>query len=96
MASFADLAARTNARVAARLFDVTVVYDGGQFLARYDSPYGESVGVATRHRSVTVVDAAAALVANGDPVSIDTLDFTVTGREPDGSGFTVLRLLRAS
>lgn len=95
MPGFAALMDRTNEAVADRLFDVTIEIDGRSVQARRDEPYAESVGVASRSRSVRV------LAADGDGVLIDTPvilageDYLVASTEPDGDGMVVLRLRKA-
>ncbi len=96
MTDFATLAARTNRLVAERLFDATILIDGREVRARLDMPFAESLRIGTAATSVTVADVDVGDTSVDTPVTAGGLDYKVGGPpEPDGMGFTVLRLRRA-
>lgn len=96
MTDFATLAARGNRLIADRLFDATILIDGREVRARLDMPFAESLRIGTAATSVTLADADVGDASIDTPVTVRGLDYKVGGPpEPDGLGFTVLRLRRA-
>jgi hypothetical protein len=93
---FAALAARSNRQIAERLFDATILLDGRTVRARSDQPFAESLGIGTAASSVTIADTDVGDATVDTPVVLRDIDYKVGGPpEPDGMGFTVLRLRRA-
>lgn len=64
------------------------------------SPMGSEVGLGMRisqqrNPSVELADEVAAGLADGDPLSIDGVDYLITRMDPDGLGMTEVQLMPA-
>ncbi len=62
----------------------------------FDAAYADALGMVAGTRPVALgATADLAAVGQGDTVTIDAVEYIVTGVEPDGTGLTQLRLNRA-
>ena len=98
-APFAALQTRLNAAVLARLANAYATLGGASVAGIYDSPYARQTageyGMASTQPTLTVSSADAGSTPAGLAVVVNSLAYTVTHAEPDGSGLTRLYLERA-
>jgi hypothetical protein len=58
----------------------------------FDARYFEALGIDGTQPAFTCVASDVPDAARGDALVIDSVDYKVSGVEPDGTGLTVLRL----
>lgn len=77
-------------------FGVSVTIGGVAGIGIFDNAYAQALGFTAGTSPVLIVKAAdVPAVAQGDAVVVATLNFTVAGIEPDGTGLALLRLQEA-
>jgi len=76
-------------------FGETVTVNATPIMAIVDSPYTLALEVAGTAWSLTCISSDVSTVDQGDPVVARGVSYTVVGIEPDGTGFTTLRMERS-
>ncbi len=76
-------------------FAVPVTVGGVAVRAIFDAAYADPLGMAGNQPVLTVAADDLPAVAVGQAVTVNAVNYTVTGIEPDGTGITTLILRRA-
>ena len=76
-------------------FAIPVTVGGVAVRAIFDAAYADPLGMAGNQPVLTVATDDLPAVAVGQAVTVNAVNYTVTGIEPDGTGITTLQLRRA-
>lgn len=77
-------------------FGITAVVDGGFVRGIFDNQFATTLGFTAGTGPILLCKTAdIAAVEQGGPVHVGATNYTVSAIEPDGTGLTLLRLLRA-
>jgi len=95
-APFAAFETATAASAVAALANVTATVDGATVSGIFDNDYLTAMGITAGTGPVLLCAAADVTSADqGDAVTIGAASYTVTSKEPDGTGMVLLRLQEA-
>jgi hypothetical protein len=91
---FADLEARMNSAISDRLSNVEADIDGVLVPGYFRASYADEFGGLTSGRNMTFgcLESLVTEMTQGDIITINDANYTVTAIEPDGTGNTLLQL----
>lgn len=71
---------------------VTITWSGNDYLCYYTDEYLDQLGMETQEPMARVLTSEFSAITHGETVTIEGTTYVVRGIEPNGTGFTMLRL----
>lgn len=94
-AAFAAIETATAANAVAACANVSVTIGGSSVEAVFDNGAADALGIAGSGPTLELPTASAGAAAQGTAITVNSASYTVTHREDDSTGWTLLRLQEA-
>lgn len=92
-AAFSSLEGRVNAAIFRKLANADAVVAGGSFSVIFDNAYTGILGaIESSGPACTARTSDVPFVVQGTQITINAVEYAVTGVHPDGTGVTLLTL----
>lgn len=92
---FAAIETSLNTAILGAVGNAVVVIGAATVYGVFDDNHLDINGVAASGPALTMLSSDVSTVAYGSSLTVDSVSYTVTAIEPDGTGITVLRLQEA-